>query len=299
MPALKTRCFSVSLFAAAPFLVFSCGGAQAPAEPAPNLGSPTWTEAPVVTPPAEPEPPPRNPACSGTSLNASLLARSGVCNIEGHAKALPTSIVASLASDSAQVISGQSAAVQIVLRNTGATTADLFLDHSCGFENLSTKVLLDSGGNRLDRVGRADCPLDAACVGQVAHFTLDAQGSAMITLPLHAAVSVIGDNCEELPGRALSPGEYTVQWKTPYTETLLTTKLRVEKLLRLPKHKCKAYAKAVASKAEPDIKLRRGVERELLKSCRHEQPSQAFADCRMNATSEVELAGCQEVMLPR
>ena len=297
MHSLKTWCSSAFQIAA-PLLVLSCGGSQAPAEPSPSLGSPTWTEAPVVAP-VEPEAPPRNVACSGSSLDASKLARSGVCNIEGHAKALPASIVASLASNSAQVISGQSTTVQIVLRNTGMTDVDLFLDHSCGFENLSTKVLLDSAGNRLDRVGRSDCPLDAACVGQVAHVTLAAAGSATIVLPLHAAVSVIGENCEELPGRALSPGKYTVQWKTPYSETLLTTNLVVEKLLRLPKHKCRTYAKVVAVKAEPDIKLRRKVERELLVSCKQKQPSQKFADCRMNASTEIELASCHEATLPR
>jgi hypothetical protein len=280
-------------------LALSCGGSQQAAEPPSGaLTSPTWSEAESQAP-LTVAPIAREPQCSGNDLDANGLARSGLCNIEGHSAPLPQSITASLLTASVSAIAGQSTDVHIVLRNTGAQDVDLYLDHSCGFENLTTKVLRDSQANRLDRVGRKDCPLDAACVGQVAHFTLAPQGKATITLPLPAVVTVIGDSCEELPGRALSPGNYSVEWQTPYTRKPFTTALAVKKLDRLAKGKCKAYASTVAKKAEPDIRLRRGVERELLETCVREQPSQAFADCRMNATTEIELAQCQEVQLPR
>lgn len=285
---------------ALPLFALSCGGSQEPADTtATALNSPAWSEVKSQEVSPVEDDWTREPQCSGANLDASGLARSGLCNIEGHSAPLPPAVTASLRKSSVTAIAGQSAEVHLALRNTGSVDAELFLDHSCGFENLTTKVVTDARNNRLDRVGRSDCPLDAACVGQVAHFTLPPKGVATITLPLPASVSVIGDACEELPGRALSPGTYTVEWKTPYASDPLRTTLNVTKLERLAKGKCKTYASVVAKKAEPDIKLRRSVENILMESCLKEQPSQAFADCRMNATTEIALAACQEVQLPR
>lgn len=218
----------------------------------------------------------------------------GVCNIAETAQDLPKAIVASLASSKAEAISGDETEVKILLRNTGTAAEELFLDHSCGFENLTTnKVLRDAHEQRLDRVGRTDCPLDAACVGQVAHFTLAPKGTLTITLPVKAAVSVIGEGCEEMPGRALSPGNYSVTWKTPYTSDALVTKLKVTKLERLAKSECKNYARTVSKKAEPDAKLREGVRKTLLAKCQKEQPAKAYAQCMMQAESEEALKACQ------
>ncbi len=293
------KSFSHARWIAVPLLALACGGSPKPAEPAEGtLTSPAWSEAESPVPPT-PQETPRDPQCTGAELNANGLARSGLCDIEGHSAPLPKEVTASLLRTSVTAIAGQVVDVHIVLRNTGTEPAELFLDHSCGFENLTTKVLRDAGKNRLDRVGRKDCPLDADCVGQVAHFTLSPQGQATITLPLAASVSVIGDACEELPGRALSPGIYSVEWQTPYAKESFVSSFKVTKLERLARSKCKSYASIVAKKAEPDIKLRRGVERELRATCESQQPSQAFADCRMNAKTEIELANCQEVQLPR
>jgi hypothetical protein len=224
-----------------------------------------------------------------------LLAGAGVCDIEGHAQELPPGVQASLASKTTEVVSGQNASVRLLLRNTGDTAAELFLDHSCGFENLTTNMVLrDHHDKRLDRVGRTDCPLDADCAGQVAHFSLAPRGVATITLPLKASVSVVGEQCEELPGRALSPGKYSVHWKTPYAGDPFVTKLLVKELVRLPKSKCKSYAQTVAKLAEPDPTLRGKVQKQLLSTCQKEQPSLAFAQCRMAATDESELEACQE-----
>ena len=280
-------------------LTLACGGSQHAAEPADGtLTSPNWSEADSEAEAAALVDRPREPQCSGSELDASRLARSGLCNIEGHSAPLPELIETSLLHESASAIAGQSTEVHLVLRNTGTEDAELFLDHSCGFENLSTKVVTDSRGNRLDRVGRQDCPLDAACVGQVAHFTLSAQGKATITLPLKATVTVIGDSCEELPGRALSPGRYSVAWQTPYAEKPFTTALLVTKLARLAKSRCKEYASVVAKKAEPAIAQRLHVQKELLAACLRQQPSQEFADCQMQSTTEAQLAQCSEAHHP-
>ncbi len=285
---------------ALPLFALSCGGSQQPANaPTESLDSPAWSEVKSAEVSPIEDDWTREPQCTGANLDASGLARSGLCNVEGHSAPLPPAVTASLRESSVSAIAGQTADVHLVLRNTGGADAELFLDHSCGFENLTTKVLTDARNNRLDRVGRSDCPLDAACVGQVAHFTLPPKGIATITLPLSASVSVIGEGCEELPGRALSPGTYTVDWNTPYASAPLRTTLNVTKLERLAKSQCKTYASVVAKKAEPDIKLRRSVEKTLMESCLKEQPSQAFADCRMNAATEIALASCQEVQLPR
>lgn len=291
--------FTNTIALSATLLMLSCGGSQNQAQPGGALTSPSWSEADSQVPPPVEEEVVRAPQCTGSDLDASGLGRSGLCNIVGHSEPLPASVSASLLTTSISAISGQTVDVHVVLRNAGTSAAELFLDHSCGFENLTTMVLSDARKNRLDRVGRQDCPLDAACVGQVAHFTLAPQGQATIALPLSASVIVIGNECEELPGRALTPGSYSVAWQTPYASAPLVSSFTVKKLARLSKSKCKTYASVVAKKAEPDIKLRRGVERELLSACQAEQPSQAFADCRMNATTELELAACQEVQLPQ
>ncbi|MCP4448440.1 MAG: hypothetical protein GY811_24320 [Myxococcales bacterium] len=292
--------FAQALCLVAPAMGLACGGSQAgTGETEAAMQSPEWSEEKSVQTEPEVEELARAAQCSGAALNTQLLARSGMCDIEGHSRPLPPSVSARLASPSVTAISGQVADVEIVLSNSGTSTADLYLDHSCGFESLSSMVLRDDASNRLDRVGRDDCPLDASCVGQVAHLSLPPGGEAIITLPLPASVSVVGDQCEEMPGRALSPGTYSVAWKTPYSETPLVTTLKVLELRRLSKSECKTYSKAVAAKAEPDIRLRRSVERQLLFACQAEQPSQKFADCRMKAITELELANCQEVKLPR
>lgn len=285
------------LLAASLLLATACGSSQAPKEgTAGHLDDPQWTAESKgeESKPAPPQEPARDPACSGADLDASRLGRMGVCNIDGTAQDLPKTIVASLASSKAEAISGQEVEVKILLRNSGSAAEDVFLDHSCGFENLTTnKVLRDEHEQRLDRVGRADCALDAACVGQVAHFTLAPKGTVTITLPLKAAVSVIGDGCEEMPGRALSPGNYSVTWQTPYTQDALVTKLKVNKLERIAKSECKSYARNVSKKAEPDAALREGVRKSLLTKCQKEQPSKAYAQCMMKAETEEALKACR------
>ena len=283
-----------------PAVAATCGGSHQDGDaPSGRIQSPDWSEATSPETAPDVEEAVRAANCTGSALDASLLARSGLCNTEGLAKPLPKSVVASLASTTATAVSGQVANVQIILRNTGTEPADLFLDHSCGFENVITKELRKAHSKRLDRVGGRDCPLDAACVGGVAHFTLLAGGQATITVPLAATVSVIGEQCDEMQGRALSPGKYTVEWATPYSQNALVLDFQVTELKRLAKNDCKAYARVVAQKAEPDIKLRREVEKQLLARCENEQPSRAFAECRMNAATELELANCQESVLPK
>ena len=277
-------------------LVAACGGSQAQGSARPPLPSPDWSHPPGPEPISKVPDTQRNPECTGATFDASVLAASGLCDVEQRAQPLPQAISVTLASRAVEAVSGQLVSVTLRLHNASSEPQELFLDHSCGFENVSTMILTDSSGNRLDRVGRTDCPLDEACVGQVVHLTLLAGGEATITLPLHASVSVVGDQCEELPGRALSPGMYTVEWKTPYATTPFVTHLNVRALERLAKSECKNYAKVVAKKAEPDIRLRRDVEKQLLATCLAQQPELAFAQCRLNATTEVELASCTEIV---
>ncbi len=262
-----------------------------------SLGAPNWSS--TSTPAARPEVDSTRPdECTGANLDVSWLARSGTCSHNGYAQELPSVISASLSGQLVSVLSGQDTSVQLLLKNTSHESVELYLDSSCGFGHQVSATIRDRSGKRLDRVGRQDCNTEPTCAGEVAYVTLKPSGVATIDLPLSAKVTVVGQQCEKMPGRALSPGRYDVELATPYAANSFSFKLQVEELKRLPMARCGEYARVVAALAEPDLGLRKKVETTLKAHCEDKAPSLKFADCRMNSTTTIALEKCQEVYTP-
>jgi len=281
------------------FLPACAGGATDPAEPsAPSLEA---AESPGEQGLAEPSPgesvsaaTERDARCTGSALDLDALAGSRGCHAGGNASPLPEGVSLSLESTKLEAVASERASYRVLIKNNTASDAELVLDASCGFRNLISSKLFSNHDIRLDHVGPETCREPRDCAGSVVHVTLAAGGTATLSVAVPTQISVFDDACAAMPGRLLEPGSYNVRVSVAGQDEPLKGTLKVAKLVRLSAKKCAHYAKTVAAKAEPSLKERAQVQRDLLSKCEKQPPVKTLADCQMSAKTEEALAACQK-----
>lgn len=269
-----------------------------------SCASPSQT-APVASPPAPRvaaaahEAPPTDPIadeCRGAEVDLIAAAGSGRCDVGGTADPLPPSVEVELAATDLRAAAGELTPAALILANRGLGPALFELDASCRFANAARVSIFDHRGKRIDDVGLAQCvEQKRSCAGHVIQVELAPDGRAEIPFEVNTRLAAVDHgSCEALPGRALVPGRYRVLVSTPLAAAPFEAHLVVTALERLPRSRCRSYARRLARLAEPDAARRPEVAAQVDAQCRRAPPPRALVDCQLGAATEAELAACAE-----